>query len=102
LLGYLPAGPTGVVSRGIRQFRAVGSEYALAPWAKNLTRNALRAVAEEGSTVTLFARAEGEWAIAGVADDRPGMPADEIGRVFDRFYRRRATRDRQRGSGLGP
>jgi len=28
LLGYLPAGPTGVVSRGIRQFRAVGSEYA--------------------------------------------------------------------------
>jgi signal transduction histidine kinase len=58
-------------------------------------------VAEEGSTVTLFARAEGEWAIAGVEDDGPGISADEIGRVFDRFYRGRATRDQQRGSGLG-
>jgi signal transduction histidine kinase len=67
----------------------------------NLTRNALRAVAEEGSTVTLFARAEGGWAIAGVEDDGPGIPAEEMGRVFDRFYRGRSTRDAQRGSGLG-
>jgi signal transduction histidine kinase len=67
----------------------------------NLTRNALRAVAEEGSAVTLFARAEGEWAIVGVEDDGPGIPPEEIGRVFERFYRGRSTRDQQRGSGLG-
>jgi signal transduction histidine kinase len=67
----------------------------------NLTRNALRSVAADGSAVVLFARSEGEWALVGVEDDGPGIPADEIGRVFDRFYRGRATRDQQRGSGLG-
>jgi signal transduction histidine kinase len=67
----------------------------------NLTRNGLRAVAEEGSAVTLFARAEGKWAVVGVEDDGPGIPPAEIARVFDRFYRGRSTRDRQRGSGLG-
>jgi signal transduction histidine kinase len=67
----------------------------------NLTRNALRAVADEGSSVALFARCEGEWALVGVEDDGPGIPADELGRVFDRFFRGRSTRDRQRGSGLG-
>ena len=67
----------------------------------NLTRNALRAVAQDGSAVTLFARAEGEWAVVGVEDDGPGIPPGEITRVFDRFYRGRSTRDRQHGSGLG-
>jgi signal transduction histidine kinase len=67
----------------------------------NLTRNALRSVAVDGSAVVLFARSEGEWALVGVEDDGPGIPADELGRVFDRFYRGRATRDQQRGSGLG-
>ena len=30
-----------------------------------------------------------------------GFPPDELGRVFERFFRGRATRDQQRGSGLG-
>ena len=40
-------------------------------------------------------------AIVGVEDDGPGIPPDELARVFDRFYRGRSTRDQQRGSGLG-
>ncbi|HET6173843.1 MAG TPA: ATP-binding protein [Gaiellales bacterium] len=67
----------------------------------NLTRNALLAVSEDGSSVVLFARAEGEWALVGVEDDGPGIPSEEMSRVFERFYRGRVTRDRQRGSGLG-
>jgi signal transduction histidine kinase len=67
----------------------------------NLTRNALRAVADDGSSVVVFARREGEWALVGVEDDGPGIPPDELARVFDRFFRGRSTRDQQRGSGLG-
>ncbi len=67
----------------------------------NLTRNALRAVADDGSEVVLFARCEGEEALVGVEDDGPGIPPDELARVFERFFRGRDTRDRQRGSGLG-
>jgi signal transduction histidine kinase len=67
----------------------------------NLTRNALRAVADDGTAITLFARREGEWAIVGAEDDGPGVPPDELARVFDRFFRGRTARDQQRGSGLG-
>ena len=67
----------------------------------NLTRNALRAVTADGSTVVLFTRDEGEWAVVGVEDDGPGIPPDELARVFERFFRGRSTRDQQRGSGLG-
>ena len=85
----------------------VGTAHALVPPGRleqvlvNLTRNALRAVAEDGSTVVLFARDEGEWAVVGVEDDGPGIPAEELARVFERFFRGRSTRDQQRGSGLG-
>ena len=67
----------------------------------NLTRNALRAIADDGSTITLFAHSDGEWAVVGVEDDGPGVPPGELARVFDRFFRGRAARDQQRGSGLG-
>ena len=67
----------------------------------NLTRNALRAVADDGSAVVLFTRCEDEWAVVGVEDDGPGVPPDELARLFERFFRGRSTRDRQRGSGLG-
>ena len=69
----------------------------------NLTRNALRAV--RGATarrVTLFARAEGEWAIVGVEDDGPGIPPGRDRRACSTASTAaRSTRDRQRGSGLG-
>ena len=66
----------------------------------NLTRNALRAVADDGSAVVLFTRCEDEWAIVGVEDDGPGVPPDELARLFERFYRGRSTRDRQRGRSI--
>ncbi len=40
-----------------------------------------------------------ERATVTVTDNGPGIPADERGRVFDRFYRRAETA--QAGTGLG-
>lgn len=42
---------------------------------------------------------EGSWAVVAVQDRGPGIPADELGRVTERFYRGRASS--ADGSGLG-
>lgn len=53
-----------------------------------------------GGRVTLTVVAEPTRAGIRVADTGPGIPSDELGRVFDRFYRGQAARH-QPGSGLG-
>ncbi|UQI44728.1 HAMP domain-containing histidine kinase [Streptomyces sp. HU2014] len=67
--------------------------------AANLVDNAVRHAA---SRVTVRAYARDGSAVLEVADDGPGIPADERERVFERFVRLDAARDRERGgSGLG-
>jgi two-component system, OmpR family, sensor kinase len=68
---------------------------------RNLLSNAHRH-AGPGGRVALSARAEGERLVVTVDDDGPGIPPAERERVFDRFYRSEAARDRASGgSGLG-
>ena len=65
----------------------------------NLTQNAIKFSAG-GGTVRLMAQATADGPAVRVADTGPGIPPEERGRVFQRFYR--LERDRQRdGSGLG-
>ena len=52
---------------------------------RNLLENACR-YAPEGSEITVSAQTNGMEAIFSVADQGPGIPAAELGRIFERFY----------------
>ena len=62
----------------------------------NLVDNALR-VMSSGGTITLGAAIAGPSLLLTVADDGPGIPADLLRNVFERFAKSPASR----GSGLG-
>jgi signal transduction histidine kinase len=65
----------------------------------NLVENALRHT-PAGTTITLRLSRSGAAALAEVADTGSGIPEDERGRVFRRFYRLERSRTTA-GSGLG-
>lgn len=68
---------------------------------RNLLANARRHAGEEGRVLLSASAADGRLTIA-VEDDGPGIPAAERERVFERFHRAGAARDRSSGgSGLG-
>jgi signal transduction histidine kinase len=75
-----------------------GNEDALRLLAGNLVDNAIR-YASAGGRVEVRAFRRGTDAVLEVADDGPGIPAAERGRVFERFYRVPGTD--APGSGLG-
>ena len=66
----------------------------------NLFDNAAK-YAPPGSRIDLLARREGDVVVLEIIDEGPGIPAGDLERVFDKFYRVQAQ-DRQRaGTGLG-
>ncbi|MEI6084805.1 MAG: ATP-binding protein [Verrucomicrobiota bacterium] len=65
----------------------------------NLWRNALRYAP---GPITITAEQLGDQVTLSVSDQGPGIPAAELEKVFDPFYRLDASRDRQTGGvGLG-
>jgi len=67
----------------------------------NLIDNAIK-FTPEGGTVEVTLRQEGADAVVSVADSGRGIPADDLPRIFDRFYRVERSRSREAGgSGLG-
>ena len=80
-----------------------GDEHRLRQVLANLLRNAL-VHTPPSATIRVSVRREpgGGPAVAEVADDGPGMTADQAAHAFDRFYRADAGRARDSGgSGLG-
>lgn len=53
-----------------------------------------------GTTGTILAARRGESVVIKVSDDGPGLPADQLPHIFERFYRG-GTQSSPRGSGLG-
>ena len=78
--------------------RLHGDRVALAVLARNLLDNAVR-YSPRGSRIEVRVNTEGGTPTLQVDDAGPGIPADERGRVFDRFYRH-AGHDAE-GTGLG-
>jgi signal transduction histidine kinase len=67
----------------------------------NLLSNAAR-YTPEGGTVTVGLHSDGRQAVATVSDTGIGIPEDQRDRIFTRFYRGDAARERSRtGFGIG-
>jgi two-component system OmpR family sensor kinase len=68
----------------------------------NLLGNAVNHTSEN-ALITVLCHTEGNMAVVTVEDDGPGIPAQDLDRVFDRFYRSMGIRrgGDSGGSGLG-
>jgi two-component system, OmpR family, sensor histidine kinase KdpD len=66
----------------------------------NLLDNAAK-YAPRGSAIALRARVAGEHVVVEVEDEGPGIPPDELERIFDKFHRARAGDSKAAGTGLG-
>ena len=81
--------------------RVSGDADRLREVVDNLLDNALR-YAPRGSRVAVAVARDGGNCRLKVEDSGPGLGADELERVFDRFYRADSSRDRKSGGmGLG-
>ncbi len=78
-----------------------GDEARLRQVAGNLLAN-VRQHTPPGTPVRVQVRADTSSAVLEVADEGPGLPADQAERIFERFYRADPSRTRAHGgTGLG-
>ena len=66
----------------------------------NLIDNAIKYSTDGGPVLVRVAR-DGDWAVLAVEDRGIGIPAAELGRVFQRFQRGSNAVERAGGSGIG-
>jgi two-component system OmpR family sensor kinase len=86
---HLPALPT-----------VIGDGDRLAQVFTNLLDNAIKHT-PEGSRVALRGEVEAGWVSIHVDDTGPGIPEDELSRIFQRFYQLDKARSGGRGRGVG-
>jgi signal transduction histidine kinase len=87
------------IAPGAEQIRADPAKLHDA--VRNLTANAIT-YAPEASTIRIEAAPAGDQIAIAVSDDGPGIPEEDLPRVFERFYRVDKSRARDPGgTGLG-
>jgi two-component system, OmpR family, sensor histidine kinase BaeS len=87
------------LDRRLAQAPVLADERWMHQVVTNLLGNALK-FTPAGGTVTISTRQDGANAVLEVADTGVGIPADELPRVFDRFWRGQAAAQTS-GSGIG-
>jgi two-component system OmpR family sensor kinase len=93
--------PERAIRANLDQLSVTGDAGRLRQVVDNLLAN-VRAHAGAGASVDLTLRAEDGFARLEVADDGPGMDAQQLEHVFERFYRADSSRTRSSGgAGLG-
>jgi two-component system phosphate regulon sensor histidine kinase PhoR len=66
----------------------------------NLIHNAIK-WSPVGGTITLRATESGDEVTVMVLDQGPGVPDDQVDRIFERFYQVDSSRSGTEGTGLG-
>jgi two-component system sensor histidine kinase SenX3 len=90
-----------VESRGEHGLEVFGSQEQIGAAVSNLVANAV-AYSGNGSRVVVTTQSEGDQVQISVVDQGIGIPAEDIDRIFERFYRVDPARHRSTGgTGLG-
>jgi two-component system sensor histidine kinase ChvG len=87
-------------SGGARPYHAIGHDSRLSQVIVNLLDNAI-SFSPPGGRVTVAARRVGPEIQIAVEDDGPGIPAENLERIFERFYTDRPQESFGQNSGLG-
>jgi len=79
----------------------VGDEFSINEMITNLLFNAIK-YTPDGKTVHLEAKDQDDFVRIDIADTGIGIPADEVGNIFDEFFRAsNAKKSEKDGTGLG-
>ena len=87
-------------SRGARPYHGIGHDSRLSQVIVNLLDNAI-SFSPPGGRVTVTARRVGSEIQIAVEDEGPGIPPENLERIFERFYTDRPQENFGQNSGLG-
>lgn len=80
---------------------APGDDYHLRQVVRNLLDNAIKFTPPLGKVFISLAANESKQVLMEVRDTGIGIPAEDLPRIFERFYRADKSRQRRSGNGLG-
>ncbi|HEV7253948.1 MAG TPA: sensor histidine kinase [Mesorhizobium sp.] len=87
---------------GPKSFAVLGHDGRIGQVITNLIENARSFVPDEGGRITLALERRGKWVALSVEDNGPGIRAENIERIFERFYTDRPPSEAfGQNSGLG-
>jgi two-component system sensor histidine kinase SenX3 len=90
-----------VVDEPSKRSTVLGDRRQVVSAIANLVENAVK-YSDAGSLVEVHSRTDGQWVEIDVVDRGMGIPARDLDRVFERFYRVDRARSRETGgTGLG-